>query len=236
MVLKGWPAALLLAGILGTAARAFDLPVRGSGASTESLLAGNAATWAGAVDRTVELNRTPPLYEGDPVDDGTRPSLHVACLRAAGNLFVRLRWTDPTDSSPRPAETVPDAGETHIYKSHSADIDRFADAACVMVPQNPGPHAVLPSLMMGEAGQPVFLYYWNKARGFERLEAAGRGTTTRVGSSFPGGARRTSDGWEVVLQLPDVPASTPLSFALWDGDRGQRDGLKFFSVWYELAP
>ena len=147
-----------------------------------------------------------------------------------------MRWTDPTDSSPRAAETIPDAGETADLHEHSMDIERFADAACVMVPQQGGRRPRLPSLMMGEAGQPVHLYYWNKGRGFERLEAAGRGTTTRTSELFPGTARRTAEGWEVVFQIPDPPAATPLSFAVWDGDRTHRDGLKYFSIWYELVP
>ncbi len=203
--------------------------------SAEGLLSGQGAAWAAAVETELLWNRTPPLYEGDPLDDGYRPVAAAAALRAPDALLVRLRWRDPTESRPREPERLPDAGEGSIYKQHSLDIDRFPDAACVMLPQKPGPRAALPSLMMGERGSPVFLYYWSLARGFQRLEAAGRGTTTRTGEAFPGTTRRTKDGWEVVFELPPVPAGTPLSFAVWDGDRAQRDGLKFFSVWYEAA-
>ena len=48
-----------------------------------------------------------------------------------------MRWTDPTDSTPREAETIPDAGEAAIYKKQSMDIEQFADAACVMVRRLP---------------------------------------------------------------------------------------------------
>jgi DMSO reductase family type II enzyme heme b subunit len=236
MVLKGWIATAILTGISATAAPAFELPVGRSAAATDALLGGNPGAWASAAERQIDLNRTPPLYEGDPVDDGVRPALRVAVTRSSEGMFVRMRWTDPTDSSPREAETIPDAGETEIYKKQSMDIERFADAACVMVPQAAGAQATLPSLMMGDAGRPVYLYYWNKGRGFERLEAAGRGTTTRTSQLFPGAARRTAEGWEVVFQIPDPPEATPLSFAVWDGDRTHRDGLKYFSVWYELVP
>ena len=236
MVLRSWLLAAIMVGVAAMATRAFELPVTPSTAPTEALLGGHSGAWSVVVDRLIDLNRTPPLYEGDPVDDGVRPVLHVAVARSSGGLFIRMRWTDPTDSSPREAETIPDAGEAGIYKKHSMDIERFGDAACVMVPQVGGAHAALPSLMMGETGQPVLLYYWNQVRGFERLEAAGRGTTTRASQGFPGMARRTAEGWEVVFQLPDQPASTPLSAAVWDGDQSHRDGLKFFSVWYELAP
>lgn len=234
MVLRsGLVAAVLI--MSPTATRALDIPVARSDASAEALLGGGAGAWANAVDQAIDLNRTPPLYEGDPVDDGVRPVLHVAAVRASGGLFVRMRWSDPTDSAPREALTFPDAGEAGIYTKHSMDIDRFGDGACVMVPQLTGAQAAFPSLMMGEAGRPVDLYYWNQARGFERLEAAGRGTTTRTSADLPGAARRTADGWDVVFQIPDPPDATPLSFAIWDGERAHRDGLKFFSVWYELV-
>jgi DMSO reductase family type II enzyme heme b subunit len=236
MVLRGWIAAAILTGISATAAPAFELPVAGSAATTDALLGGNPGAWAGAAEREIDLNRTPPLYEGDPVDDGARPALRVAVIRSSEGMFVRMRWTDPTDSAPREAETIPDAGEAAIYKKHSMEIERFADAACVMIPQVAGAQAAFPSLMMGEAAHPVQLYYWNKTRGFERLEAAGRGTTTRTGQTFPGKTRRTAGGWDAVFMIPDQPGSTPLSFAVWDGDRTHRDGLKYFSVWYELAP
>ena len=236
MVLRRLMMAGLLLGINIGAADAFDLPIARSGASAEELLAGDAGAWAGAIESAIALNRTPPLFEGDPVDDGVRPDLRVMIARSAGALFVRMRWTDPTDSTPREAEAVADVGEAGIYKKHSTDIDRFADAACVMVPRTGGAQAAFPSLMMGEAGRPVQLYYWNSVRAFERLEAAGRGTTSRTSEVFPGHARRTDEGWDVVLALPDQPESTPISFAVWDGDQAQRDGLKFYSVWYALAP
>jgi len=214
---------------------ALQLPAGASNAAPERLLAGDAAAWSGATETAVALQRTPPLYEGDPVDDGARPAAAAAALHAAGALFVRLRWDDASRSEPLAPEMFPDAGDESIYKAHSRDISGFADAACVMVPKQTGEQAPFPSLMMGEVEAPVDLYYWNLARGFERLEASGRATTTRTGQSFPGAARRTARGWEVVLQLPDLEARTPVSFAIWDGAAGHRDGLKYFTLWYEVG-
>ncbi|MDM7917293.1 MAG: hypothetical protein QUU85_18800 [Candidatus Eisenbacteria bacterium] len=150
---------------------------------------------------------------------------------------MRMRWADPTDSRARSPERIADAGDSTIYKAHSLDIERFADAACVMFPQNvqnAQDAASFPSLMMGDAAHPVDLYYWHGTRGFERLIAAGRGTTTRTGQAIPGSVRRTADGWECVFQIPPAAAGTPIAFAVWDGEKQQRDGLKFYSVWYEL--
>jgi DMSO reductase family type II enzyme heme b subunit len=215
---------------------ALQLPAGASNATAEELLAGDAAAWSGATEMAVALQRTPPLYEGDPVDDGARPAAAVAAAHAAGAFFLRLRWDDASRSEPLPPEKLPDAGDESIYKAHSRDISGFADAACVMVPKRTGEQAPFPSLMMGDVESPVDLYYWNLARGFERLEAKGRATTTRTGRPFPGAARRTVRGWEIVLQLPDLEARTPVSFAIWDGAAGHRDGLKYFTVWYEVGP
>lgn len=198
------------------------------------LLQGGAA-WRDIPSHDIHLNRTPPLYEGDPLDDGWRPTARVSLARAGQFVLVRLVWTDSTESRPTDPERVPDEGSAHIYKKHSLDIQRFADAACVMIPKATGPQAVYPAIMMGEKDAPVDLYYWHLVKGFQKLEAAGRSTTTRTGETFPGSARYTGQGWEVIFELPAFPPQTPLCFAVWDGNRGQRDGLKYFSTWYEVA-
>lgn len=216
-------------------AEALRLRATTGAAGVAAYLAGGTA-WQGVAEAPLWLNRTPPLYEGDPLDDGYRPAARVALIRCPEALLVRLTWSDSTESLPKPPERVPDAGQASIYKEYSLDIERFADAACVMVPRPAGPAVTLPSLMMGEKGQPVDLYYWHEVRGCQHLEAAGRSTTTRTGETFPGVAHRLANGWEVVFQLPALPGGTPLAFAVWDGARGQRDGLKYFSLWYEVQP
>jgi hypothetical protein len=39
----------------------------------------------------------------------------------------------------------------------------------------------------------------------------------------------------VTFELPDQADGTPTAFAVWDGATDDRDGLKFFSIWYVLA-
>lgn len=235
--------AVLAATCFATASRGFAATHNGalqvqavvSKVDPESLRAGSDATWRAIPTSEIHLNRTPPLYEGDPLDDGSRVTAHVAIAESNDMLFVRLVWTDSTDSNLHPPQRWPDAGAQHIYKQHSEDIQRFADAACVMVPRQTGSRPAFPSLMMGEPDAPVDLYYWHQQRGFEHLQAAGRGTTQPTGETIPGHARRTTTGWTVVLQLPVPPLDTPMAVAVWDGARGHRDGLKFFSVWYEIS-
>jgi len=217
-----------------TAGGAFPLQVIPSNAQPSDLLAGRG--WDGVSETLLNMNRTPPIYEGDPVDDGYRPRASVALVRAGDSFLIRLRWTDPTDSDPRGPERFPDAGDDHIYKAHSRDLERFADAACVMVPRDAGPRDAYPAVMMGDAGDPVLLYYWHRVKGLEVLQAAGRASVTGTGDTFPGRIRRTAEGWEVTLEIPAVPEGTPMAFAVWDGDRGQRSGLKYYSLWYEVTP
>ena len=195
----------------------------------------NAAAWAGVPDQLIHLNRTPPLYEGDPLDDGHRPSARVNLVRSGDRVLVRLTWSDSTESRPAPPERIPDAGADPIYLKHSLDIERFADAACVMVPKATGENAAFPGIMMGDRNAPVDLYYWNLVKGFERMEAAGRATTSRTGQGFPGRTQYAAGAWVAVFELPAFPAGTPLCFAVWDGDRGQRDGLKYYSLWYDVG-
>jgi hypothetical protein len=35
--------------------------------------------------------------------------------------------------------------------------------------------------------------------------------------------------------VPNQREGYPVAFAVWDGQYGDRDGLKFFSVWYVLT-
>ena len=40
--------------------------------------------------------------------------------------------------------------------------------------------------------------------------------------------------WTLTLLTPNQPDGYPVSFAIWDGAHGDRDGLKFFTVWHVL--
>jgi len=89
-------------------------------------------------------------------------------------------------------------------------------------------------MMMGEAGSPVELYYWRNGKGFQVLDAHGRSSVEKTSSTFQGSAQHDSESWRVVLAIPNVTPETPLCFALWDGAMQHRDGLKYFSLWYEV--
>jgi hypothetical protein len=200
-------------------------------APAEALLKGSAV-WDQVPARRISLNRTPPLYDTDEPASLEIPVLDVRVARAGGKMLVQMSWADPTHDSAVLPEVPKTPPETRFLKVPTEADDRFFDAAAVMFPTRPG--AVTPSLQMGDTGDPVQIYYWNAARGPMLMEAAGRGTTRRTGAPFAVHAAHEKGRWIVAFELPDLPAGTPLAFALWNGSQRDRDGRKYFSVWQVL--
>jgi DMSO reductase family type II enzyme heme b subunit len=89
--------------------------------------------------------------------------------------------------------------------------------------------------MMGEKDGPVRLFYWNASHGAEQLIGTGRATPKPTGESLPHRAGHADGKWTLTLELPDRPNGCPLAFAVWDGRLGDRDGTKWFSIWYTLT-
>lgn len=200
----------------------------------KALLAPDHPLWSRAPRTPLRLSRTPPLYAGGPRDDGHRPSATAQLVRlAGGEVVVRLHWSDSTEDLGGKTRRIADVGEPKIYKPHPVTVSGFADGAAVMVPRRRGPHVTYPSLVMGHAGAPTDLYFWRAGLGFQRLAAAGRGTTRATPSPVRGVAHRRSDGWVVTLSVGPLPRHTPVSFAIFDGHRSHRDGVKYFTVWHE---
>jgi hypothetical protein len=210
------------------------VPAAVSQAPAEALLDPAAAAWEQIASRQVALNRTPPLYDTDPPADAEISSAEVRVARTEGKLIVHLAWQDATDDQAviaRPPATPP---EQRRMKEHSEASNRFFDAAAVMFPSNLSTGVESPSLQMGDSRLPVTIYYWNAARGPMLMNAQGRGTTQRSGEGFPARGVYRGGVWQVTLQLPAVPNGVPLAFAVWNGSQQDRDGRKYFSVWYRL--
>jgi Ethylbenzene dehydrogenase len=199
-----------------------------------SLLNGGLSAWTRIAARHISLNRTPPLYDTDEPAALEIATADVRLARAGGRLLVQLSWHDATDDAatlPQVPNTPP---ETRFRKVQTEVDDRFFDAAAVMFPSKPESGAMTPSLQMGDAEHPVEIYYWNAARGAMLMQAQGRGTTKRTGQSFPASATYQNGQWSVTFELPDLPAGTPVAFAVWNGSQRDRDGRKYFSVWQML--
>ena len=217
----------------GGAAPVLSVKVSVSGASPSALLPGDDAAWKAIPSVPIHLDRTPPLYDTDPKDDGYRPSASMQLIRQDTSLYVRLTWSDDTVDSIPAAKTYADVGEPEVYKRQSEVVDRFRDAACVMIPRERS-DGTNPSMVMGDVGHPVILYYWRNGEGFAIGAAAGRGSTSMSATSFPGHASHRAGQWRVVFSLPMKVASLPLALAIWDGSKDHRDGLKYYSLWYEV--
>ena len=200
--------------------------------ATADVLLTGSALWDQVSAHRISLNRTPPLYDTDEPASLEIPVVEVRVARAGGRVLARMSWADPTRDSASLPEVPNTPPETRFRKLPTEADDRFFDAAAIMLPVKQG--AMAPSLQMGDADDPVRIYYWSAARGPMLMEAAGRGTTRRTGASFASHAAYEKGRWTVAFELPDVPAGTPLAFALWNGSQKDRDGRKYFSVWQVL--
>jgi hypothetical protein len=211
-----------------------SLSVAMSSSSADSLLNGELAAWNQIAVKHVSLNRTPPLYDTDEPVALEIPSVDVRTARTGGKLLVQLSWRDPTHDATTLAEVPNAPPETRFRKVQTEADDRFFDAAAVMFPTKADSSAIAPSLQMGDAEHPVEIYYWNATRGALLMQAQGRGTTRRTGQNFPTNSTYQNGQWNVIFELPDLPAGTTVAFAVWNGSQKDRDGRKYFSVWQVL--
>jgi len=211
-----------------------SLPIGTSAASADSLLKRDTAAWNQIAVKHVALNRTPPLYDTDEPAALEISTVDVRCVRTQEKLIVHLVWRDASHDAVTLTEVPNTAPETRFRKVQTEADDRFFDAAAVMFPTKPSAGDLSPSLQMGDLEHPVQIYYWNATRGAMLMEAHGRSTTRRTGQTFPANAVYQNGQWSVILELPNLPAGTPIAFAIWNGGQKDRDGRKYFSVWQIL--
>lgn len=202
------------------------------GSSTLPALDPASPLWKGTAAASLSLQRTPVLYATDPAAALDISSVQIRVIRGSGNLFVRLEWQDKTKNAAELRKAERSWQGEHLV-AQSGATNRFPDACAVMLPVHPDSAGVFPSLQMGDAAHPVNLYLWDATRGTTVMEARGRETTKRTGQSFPAQSSWTNGTWAVTMQLPDVPAGTPLAVAIWNGDQQDRDGRKYFTIWYK---
>jgi len=211
-----------------------SLSVAASSANADSLLHGGPAAWNQIAVKHVALNRTPPLYDTDEPATLEISTVDVRLARVSKNLLVQLSWRDPTHDATTLAEVPNTPPETRFRKVQTETDDRFFDAAAIMFPAKPASGAIAPSLQMGDTEHPVEIYYWNATRGSMVMQAQGRGTTRRTGQNFMVNSAYQNGQWNVIFELPDLPAGTTVAFAVWNGSQKDRDGRKYFSVWQVL--
>jgi hypothetical protein len=211
-----------------------SLRVAASPARAEAFLDPNSPEWGKLTSQRVALNRTPRLYDTEAPSELEIPFVDIRLARAAGKLLVQVTWHDSTQDTAQIAKlpSVPTEGRPH--KELTEATDRFFDSAAVMHPVRPPENDVWPSLQMGDAGDPVTIYFWNATRGASRMQAEGRGTTKRTGETFSAQAVYRDGSWHLAMELGDLPAGMPLAFAIWNGSQQDRDGRKYFTTWLKL--
>lgn len=200
-----------------------------------ALLDPAAAGWQAASATSILLSRTPRVFQTTPPAKGPVPKLQARALRGGGKVLIRLEWDDATRNAPRaPAAHSGTGGDPkQLYRRPTASTTAFADGAAIMVPEQ-WSGGRFPSLQMGDPSSPARLYFWNASRGAEEMDATGRATTRLTGKAIAHKAVHADGKWAVVLELPDRADGWPIAFAVWNGESEDRDGQKYFSIWYVL--
>lgn len=207
------------------------LLISSAAALAQNALDPAAAEWKPAARMVLALHRTPPLYPTDAPATLEVPSVQAQIIRSPAGSFVRLEWADKThDTAVLPKAERAWQGD-HLV-TQSAATDRFSDACAVMIPAEPVAGDLNPSLQMGDADHPVHIFVWDSTRGAAVMEASGRETTKRTGQSFRAQAQYAGGKWAVTMQISDLPAGAPFAVAIWNGSQQDRDGRKYFTIWY----
>jgi DMSO reductase family type II enzyme heme b subunit len=180
---------------------------------------------------SLALHRTPPLYVTDAPTAAEIPTVQAQIVHNGSGNFVRLEWADKS----RESAVLPKAERAwqgdHLVAQSTAT-DRFSDACAVMVPSKPTSGGVNPGLQMGDADHPVRIFLWDSTRGAGVMEATGRETTRRTGQTFPAQGQYAGGKWTVTMQVPELQSGAPFAVAIWNGSQQDRDGRKYFTIWY----
>ena len=181
------------------------------------------------------LNRTPPMFATDL--PGLKANLRARARAVVDGktLRVMLSWDDPTEDALAGEERVA-YGREAIYRKPTERTDRFGDAASMMLPAAKGDRN--PGIMMGDPAREVRIVLWRAGAKGETLRGRGRGAVERApgdhGLSVAharNGVRRT-----VTFTVQDFDPELPVSFAVWEGSAGDRNGYKWYTPWYRVRP
>lgn len=160
--------------------------------------------------------------------DASIHELRVQAAQTNTDLYIRIRWDDPTPNRERSIGQFADGVGVEFAANESAETQPF----------------------MGGDGKRVNIWYWNAARdSFQNLIADGFGTLTPAAKQDVLGTASYDNGiWTVVFRRSlrnaegdDVPllkkagTKLPVAFAVWNGGNMERDGFKAVTLeWQEL--
>jgi len=141
------------------------------------------------------------------------------------NIAVYLEWTDGT-----------------LSLQTGDDLNSYSDGVSIQIPQKFGKGITLPHIGMGDYSHPVFVYFL-KADNREKLftlYSKGFGFTEPAGINAEGKMvyDRKEKKWKAVFKIPLQTEQfntgkdfIPIGFAVWDGEKLERDGNKSVSKW-----
>lgn len=185
----------------------------------------NGTIWKKAPTLTVPLQTAPPVH---PVISGVASTREVTAqaIKTPEVLFIRLSWRDEAENQ------VVD------------DPQHFLDAVAIQFPLDLKPTT---SIMMGNPGGRVNIWYWKAGNRAQNLFADGFGTLTPAAVQDVSGRSEYANGtWTAVLyrslktaaedgvQLDNV-RQVPIALAIWEGANQERDGFKAVTMeWQNL--
>lgn len=199
-------------------------------ATRPALLDPAAAQWSSAERVTLVLMPTPlasqpSAYVRAAWKDkayGKVRSVRVSALNNGSEIFFRLEWEDPEKN-----DTVTDT--------------TFADAAALLFPMR----SDAPLMTMGDRQHPVNAWHWRADLGEQGRNNVAHGLGSTVLSDKSHIVCRASwdkGVWRVVISRPlSVPdqadeavqfkpgQQTRFATAIWEGQNGERAGIKAFS-------
>lgn len=202
----------------------------------DRLLGGDPTPWRAARAETLSLEGTPlgmqptalirASWKDRPI--GAVGKVSVAAVHDGRHLAFRLEWRDATENR------------------RIIDNQAFPDAAAVLLPVVEN----APVYTMGAPDMPVNAWYWraDETDHGRSVVAEGIGTSRTVDRTLVRTRGEWKEGrWQVVMaralrvessephaQL-EPGATTGLAVAVWDGQNGERAGIKAWSGhWREL--
>lgn len=186
-------------------------------------------------ETTLLLNRTPPMFATDL--PGPKGEIHArARAQVDGNtLKVALSWDDPSEEALAGGKRVA-YGADPIFKKPTERTDVFGDAAAMMLPVVKGDRN--PGIMMGDREREVRIVLWRAGTEVETLHGRGRGTVEKAkdDSGLSAAEVRSGNRRTVTFMVRDFDPELPVSFAVWEGSAGDRNGYKWYTPWYRVLP
>lgn len=224
-----------------------------------------------------------PLYSDTSHSDTPFPSTTIKAIKVNAANFHSPTSKSPTSKSPTseswlnvPSYTISlsplwqkhaEKRKINVYAMHNGKElaillewegkkTVFPSACAVQFPTT----SFIPTIVMGQKGYPVRIWYWKELDKIEEIIAEGIGTITTIPDSkknidgngkwnkIPSNQETNSlnqGKWKVVFvrklitnndtDVQFVPGETTLiAFAIWKGEKQERDGQKSISTWYKL--